>query len=87
MPRAAAPLSPLISVSALHPGTASIADGGVISALHRQHRAVEFGKFLVAIDKAVPAELDLHYSRTASSRKRSAKPAGSDRNGEWSLSK
>jgi hypothetical protein len=59
----------------------------VISALHRQHRAVEFGKFLVAIDKAVAAELDVHYSRAASSRKRSAKPAGSDRNGEWSLSK
>lgn len=58
-----------------------------ISALHRQDRAVEFGKFLVAIDKAVPAELDVHYSRAASSRKRSAKPAGSDRNGEWSLSK
>jgi hypothetical protein len=32
----------------------------VISALHRQHRAVEFRKFLIAIDKAVPAELDVH---------------------------
>ena len=32
----------------------------MISALHRQHRAVEFRKFLVAIDKAVPAELDVH---------------------------
>src|SRR5207245_5397610 len=38
----------------------NIADGNVISALHRQHRAVEFRKFLVAIDKAVPAELDVH---------------------------
>jgi transposase len=38
----------------------NIADGSVISALHRQHRAVEFRKFLVAIDKAVPAELDVH---------------------------
>jgi transposase len=38
----------------------NIADGTVISALHRQHRAVEFRKFLVAIDKAVPAELDVH---------------------------
>ena len=37
-----------------------IADGTVISALHRRHRAVEFKKFLVAIDKAVPAELDVH---------------------------
>lgn len=38
----------------------NIADGTVISALHRRHRAVEFRKFLVAIDKAVPAELDVH---------------------------
>ena len=38
----------------------NIADGTVISELHRQHRAVEFRKFLVAIDKAVPAELDVH---------------------------
>ena len=38
----------------------NIADGTVISALHRQHRAVEFRKFLVAIDKAVPAGLDIH---------------------------
>ena len=28
--------------------------------LHRQHRAVEFRKFLVAIDKGVPADLDVH---------------------------
>jgi transposase len=38
----------------------NIADGSVISALHRQHRAVEFRKFLVAIDKAVPNDLDVH---------------------------
>jgi transposase len=38
----------------------NIADGSVISALHRQHRAVEFRKFLVAIDKAVPTDLDVH---------------------------
>jgi len=38
----------------------NIADGTVISALHRRHRAAEFRKFLVAIDKAVPAELDVH---------------------------
>ena len=37
-----------------------ITDGTVISALHRQHRAVEFKKFLTAIDKAVLAELDVH---------------------------
>ena len=38
----------------------NIADGTVISQIHRQHRAVEFKKFLVAIDKAVPAGLDVH---------------------------
>jgi transposase-like protein/transposase/transcriptional regulator with XRE-family HTH domain len=38
----------------------NIADGTVISEIHRQHRAVEFKKFLVAIDKAVPVGLDVH---------------------------
>src|ERR1700746_305111 len=38
----------------------TIADGTVISELHRRHRAIEFKKFLTAIDKAVPAELDVH---------------------------
>src|SRR5213078_2672633 len=38
----------------------NIADGTVISAIHRRHRAIEFRKFLVAIDKAVPADLDVH---------------------------
>ena len=38
----------------------NIADGTVISQLHRRHRAAEFKKFLVAIDKAVPADLDVH---------------------------
>jgi transposase len=38
----------------------SIADGTVISELHRRHRAIEFRKFLAAIDKAVPAELGVH---------------------------
>jgi transposase len=38
----------------------NIADGTVITQLHPQHRAVEFKKFLTAIDKAVPAELDVH---------------------------
>ena len=37
-----------------------IADGTVISELHRQHRATEFKKFLATIDKTVPAELDIH---------------------------
>ena len=38
----------------------NIADGTVISQIHRRHRAVEFKKFLVAIDKAVPTELEVH---------------------------
>src|SRR5437868_4013274 len=38
----------------------NITDGSVISALHRRHRAIEFKKFLVTIDKAVPTELDVH---------------------------
>jgi LuxR family transcriptional regulator, maltose regulon positive regulatory protein len=38
----------------------NIADGAVISSLHRRHRATEFKKFLVRIDKAVPADLDVH---------------------------
>ncbi|MET8162636.1 IS630 family transposase [Sphaerisporangium sp. NPDC005289] len=38
----------------------NIADGSVIGELHRQHRAAEFKKFLVTIDKRVPAELDVH---------------------------
>jgi transposase len=37
-----------------------IADGTVISELHRQHRATEFRKFLITIDKNIPAELDVH---------------------------
>jgi transposase len=36
------------------------ADGTVIGELHRQHRAAEFRKFLITIDKSVPAELDVH---------------------------
>jgi transposase len=38
----------------------NIADGTVISELHRQHRATEFKKFLTTIDKTVPAGLDVH---------------------------
>ena len=38
----------------------NISDGTVISELHRRHRAIEFRKFLAAIDKAVPADLDVH---------------------------
>ena len=38
----------------------NIADGTVISQLHRRHRATECKQFLIAIDKAVTAELDVH---------------------------
>ena len=38
----------------------NVADGTVISEVHRRHRAIEFKKFLTSIDKAVPAELDVH---------------------------
>jgi hypothetical protein len=38
----------------------NIADGTVISELHRRHRAIEFMKSLAAIDKAVPAGLGVH---------------------------
>jgi len=38
----------------------NIADGTVISELHRRHRAIEFKKFLATLDKAVPTELDVH---------------------------
>jgi transposase len=38
----------------------NIADGTVISQLHRRHRGTEFKRFLIAIDKAVPASLDVH---------------------------
>jgi transposase len=38
----------------------NIADGHVTSSLHRRHRAVEFKKFLTRIDKAVPADLEVH---------------------------
>ncbi len=38
----------------------NIADGTVISQLRRHHRAAEFKKFLVRIDKNVPAGLEVH---------------------------
>ena len=38
----------------------NVATGEVISELHRRHRAIEFRKFLITIDKAVPDELDVH---------------------------
>jgi len=38
----------------------NVADGTVISSLHRRHRAVEFKKFLTKIDTEVPEHLDVH---------------------------
>lgn len=38
----------------------NIADGTVLTETHRRRRAIEFKTFLVAIDKAVPTELDIH---------------------------
>jgi transposase len=38
----------------------NIADGTVISAIHRRHRATEFKKFLAKIDAEVPEHLDVH---------------------------
>jgi transposase len=37
-----------------------VASGQVIGQLHRRHRAIEFKKFLITIDKQVPADLDVH---------------------------
>jgi transposase len=36
------------------------ATGKVIGSLHRRHRAVEFKKFLIKLDREVPADLDIH---------------------------
>jgi transposase len=38
----------------------NVADGTVITELHRQHRATEFKKFLTTIDKTVPEGLDVY---------------------------
>ena len=38
----------------------NVADGSVISSLHRRHRATEFKKFLTKIDAEVPDHLDVH---------------------------
>jgi len=38
----------------------NVADGTVISSLHRRHRATEFKKFLSKIDNEIPDELDIH---------------------------
>jgi hypothetical protein len=37
-----------------------VANGKVIGAMHRRHRATEFRSFLDRIDREVPADLDVH---------------------------
>ncbi|MEU7817629.1 IS630 family transposase [Pseudonocardia sp. NPDC049154] len=37
-----------------------VAAGEVIGSIHRRHRAAEFRRFLIKLDKQVPAELDVH---------------------------
>lgn len=37
-----------------------VATGKVYGSIHRRHRAAEFKKFLVTLDKEVPVELDVH---------------------------
>jgi transposase len=37
-----------------------VASGQIIGSIHRRHRATEFKKFLIKIDKNVPADLDIH---------------------------
>jgi transposase len=37
-----------------------IATGKVIGSLHARHRAIEFKKFLVTLDREVPSELEVH---------------------------
>ena len=37
-----------------------VATGEVYGSIHRRHRAVEFKKFLTALDAQIPAELDVH---------------------------
>jgi transposase len=37
-----------------------VASGQIIGSIHRRHRATEFKKFLVKINKEVPADLDVH---------------------------
>jgi hypothetical protein len=38
----------------------NVADGTVISSIHRRHRAIEFKKFLAKIDAEVPGDLEVH---------------------------
>src|SRR3954470_572278 len=50
-----------------------ITSGKVIGSLHSRHRAIEFKKFLQAIDREVPAHLDVHLVLDNSSTHKTAK--------------
>jgi transposase len=64
------PMMPGVPARATHDykraGTSSLyaaldlTTGKVLGALHSRHRAIEFKKFLIAIDREVPADLDVH---------------------------
>jgi transposase len=64
------PMMPGVPARATHDykraGTSSLyaalnlTTGKVIGSLHARHRAIEFKKFLVTIDREVPAEFDVH---------------------------
>lgn len=41
----------------------NLADGTMITSLHRRHRAVEFKRFLTKIDDDVPDDLEIHLTR------------------------
>jgi transposase len=38
----------------------NVANGMLVGSIHRRHRAAEYRKFLVKLDKQVPADLDVH---------------------------
>ena len=59
MPGAAPTITPATASSSLF-AAFNLANGTVITELHPHHRAMEFMTFLIAIDKAVPADLDVH---------------------------
>jgi hypothetical protein len=53
----------------------TIADGSVTGELHRQHRAVEFKKFLTTIDKTVPPNWTCTWSATTTAPTKASKPS------------
>src|SRR4051794_10283774 len=53
-------LSAAIAMPTIRPKSRPDISATVIGELHRQHRAAEFKKFLITIDKQEPTELDVH---------------------------